>query len=139
MDTKVAITSTPAQVPLKPSVGPSGGSTNTRGGISDRSACASHFQQARKKLTHILLVASLTDRLTLVKVFFTRYTTIYSLHVEMLEDLKDLWIQDGTNMTPNDVDDLLSLARYANLYIRACGNSVSELTWKEMNSDHVTT
>ena len=85
------------------------------------------------------MVASLTDRLMLVKVFFTRYTTIYRLHVEMLADLKDLWIQDGTNLTPNDVDDLPSLARYANLYILPCGNSVSELTWKEMKSDPVTT
>ena len=122
----VAIPSTPALVPLPPSTRPSDRSVAT----SDHSYHASCRQQARNNLTHIILVLSLTDSPSLVYSVVSCYTTISILHVSTRAELKALRLQDDSMPTPDDVNNLLSIARYANLSICSHVNSISKSMWQ---------
>ena len=54
----------------------------------------------------------------------------------MCAEFECLWLQDGTTPTPDNMNDLLSVIRYSDIYIRFKGSSVTSLMWQEMDSDH---
>ena len=102
-----------AQLPLPPSVTTSNGSAATlsrRNGLSVR---VLGRQQARDDLFHLLSVASLTDSPPLVKAIIGRLASISRLRAAKRADLEDLLLPDGLAPSPDDIEDLLSIARYA--------------------------
>ena len=104
---------TPAQLPLPPSVTTSNGSAATlsrRNGLSVR---VLGRQQARDDLFHLLSVASLTDSPPLVKAIIGRLASISRLRAAKRADLEDLLLPDGLAPSPDDIEDLFSIARYA--------------------------
>ena len=52
------------------------------------------------------------------------------------EDFEDILLFYGTTPTPDEVYDILSLVRYADLYIRAWRNLVTKTMWQEIKSYH---
>ena len=115
----VVIPLTAYQVPLSQSVVAYNRINTTHGGSSGHSACALIRQQARNYLMHLFLLASITGSPTLVEAVVARYTTISRFCAATCADLKGVLLQDGTTLTLDDVDNLLSLVRYAGLYIRS--------------------
>ena len=102
-----------AQLPLPPSVTTSNGSAATlsrRNGLSVR---VLGRQQARDDLFHLLSIASLTDSPPLVKAIIGRLASISRLRAAKRADLEDLLLPDGLAPSPDDIEDLLSIARYA--------------------------
>ena len=110
-DLAVEITLTPYQVLLTSIAGPSYIRDTTQGGSSGHSSLDLCCHQAHKKLTHLLLVASLTEIPLFVELVVARYTTISRLRAATRADIKYLWIRDGTTPNIDNVDNLLSLAR----------------------------
>ena len=133
-DLAVATPSKPAQLPLPQSVWPSNRISATLGGSSGHSDLALCHWQTHNDLTKLFSVASLTDSPLLVESVVDHYTSIYRLCMAKRAELKAIQIQVGTTPTPNDVDDIISLAWYNDLYIRACRNSVSKSMWQEMRA-----
>ena len=70
-------------------------------------------QQARDDLTHLLSIYSLTGIPPLVKVIVIRLSTIYRPHAAKRAELESLLLLDGSAPSTDDIEDLLSLARYA--------------------------
>ena len=122
----VEITLTLSQVPLPQILGGSDGSATARGGSYGHSACASLRQRARNDPTPLFLIVSFTARPLLVEAVVADYTTISRFCVSTHANLEALLLRDGNTPTLDDVDDLRSISSYANLYIRAWGNSVSK-------------
>ena len=98
---------TPDQVPLPPRVRTSNGNTAT---LSGRSACASRSQQARDNLTHLLSIYSLTGSPPLVKAVVIRLSTTSRPHTAKRAELDSLLLPDGSAPSPDEIEDLLSLA-----------------------------
>ena len=104
----------PAQAPLPPSVTNSGGSTAALSGHTGLSVCASRRQQARDDLVHLLSVASLIDSPPLIKAVVGRLSSIMRLRAAKCANLEALLLLDISAPSPDDIKDLLSIARYAN-------------------------
>ena len=85
---------------------------------------------------HLLLVASLIDSPPLFESAINCYTTISRLRAATRAEIKALLLQDDTTPTPDDMENLLSLASYYNIYIHARVNLVSKMMWQEMKADH---
>ena len=78
----------------------------------------------------------LTNSPIIVKAVLTRYTEITILRTATHTDFEGLRIQDSTTPTPDDVNELLSLIRYSDLYIRSRGSFVTNIMWQEMDPYH---
>ena len=101
-----------AQVPLPLSATTSNGSAAALSKCNGLSVCASSYLQTREKLTCLLSFASLADSALLVKVVVSSISLITRLHAEKCADLEDLFLPDGSTPSPDDIIDLLSIARY---------------------------
>ena len=102
---------TPSQAPLTPSVGSYDGSVSALSGRSGRSARASRRQQARDDLTYLLSIAPLTDIPPLVKAISIRLSTISRLCAAKRAEIESLLLPDGSAPSPDDIEDLISIAR----------------------------
>ena len=106
IDTAVILTPNPVQIPLTPSAGGSDISESRLCGRSRHSACASCRHQAQDNLTHLLLVAYLTNRPPLVKEVVVRLTTIYRLRTEKRAKLETLRLPEISAPSPDDINNL---------------------------------
>ena len=105
----VTVPPTPAQVPLPPIIGGSGGSLSTIGGHCGHSAHASRRKQARYDLTHLLSITYFTGSPLIVEAFSWRLTTISWLSTANRADLETLRLPDGSAPLPDNINNLLSL------------------------------
>ena len=125
-----------AQVPLHPSVTTSGGSAaalSRRTGLSIRTSMR---QQAREYLVHLLSVASLTGSPSLVEAVVVHLFSITRLRTAKRAYLEALLLPDCLASPPNDIKDLLSIARYVDYYLVACGDHITKKMWSEMKNEH---
>ena len=53
-------------------------------------------------------------------------------HAAKRAELESLLLLDGSAPSTDDIEDLLSLARYANCYANARGNNITKSMWNEM-------
>ena len=136
MDPAVTVPLTPAQVLLPPSFGGSDGNIYILGGCSGHSDRALRHHQDWDNLTHILSVVSLTNIPHLIKPVVGRLTTIARLRVAKSTQLETLRLLDGSVPLPKDINDLLYLSRYADLYARACGDNTTKTMWYEMKMEN---
>ena len=115
-----------AQVPLPPSVGTSDGRVAALSGRCGRSARASRRQQARDDLTHLLSIASLIDSPPLVEAVVSRLYTISWLRAAKRAELESLLLPDVSALSPDHIEDLLSLARYSDRYSNARSDNITK-------------
>ena len=116
----------PDQVPLPPRVGTFNGNIAALSGRSGRSACVSRRQQARDYLTHLLSIYYLTISPPLIEAVVIRLSTTSWSHAAKRAELESLLLPDGSVPLPDNIEDLLSLARYANRYTNACDNNITK-------------
>ena len=124
------------QFPLPPRVGTSNGNRAALSGRSVRSACASRRQQAKDYLTHLLAIYSLTGSPLLVEAVVIRLSTTSWSHAAKRAELESLLLPEGLASSPDDIEDFLLLARYANRYANACGNNIKKSMWSEIKVEH---
>ena len=120
---------TPAQAPLPPSVTTSIGSTAALSGRTGLSVRALRRQQARDDLVHLLSVASLTNSPPLVEAVVGRLSSITRLRAAKLANLEALLLPDGSAPSPDNIEDLISITQYADRYVVACGDHITERMW----------
>ena len=65
-----------------------------------------------------------------------RLSTTSRPHAAKRAELESLLLLDGSAPSPDDIEDLLSLARYANRYANARGNNITKSMWSEMKVEH---
>ena len=105
-------------------------------GRSDSSANASQRHQARDNLTHLLSIAYLTDSPPLSEAIMIRLYTIFCLCVAKSTNLEYLLLPDGSAPLSDNINDLLSFARYAHRYANDCGGNITKSMWSEMKVVH---
>ena len=127
---------TPYQVPLPPISGTSDGSIAVLSGRSGRSPCASRHHQARDDLTYLLSINSLTSSPPLLEAVVICLSTTSRPHAAKRVKLESLLLPEGLASSPDDIEDFLLLARYANRYANARGNNITKSMWSEMKVEH---
>ena len=132
---KVIFPPTPDQVPLPPSVGTSHGSVAALSGCSGHSTCDSHRHKSRDKLTHLPSIASLAYRPLLVDAVVIHLSTISWMHAANRAKLESFLLPEGLVPSPDNIKDLLSLARYTNLYANSCGDYITNSMLSEISVD----
>ena len=113
-------------------------------GRSDSSANASQRHQARDNLTHLRSIAYLTDSPPLSEAIMIRLYTIFCLCVAKSTNLEYLLLPDGSAPLSDNINDLLSFARYAHRYSNRyahryandCGRNITKSMWSEMKVVH---
>ena len=120
---------TPAQIPLPPSVDISIGSAAALSERTGLSARALMRQQGRDYLVHLFSIASLANSPLLTKVVAVRLSMITRLRTSMRADLEALLLPDRSTPLPDDINNLISIARYTDRYIVAHGDHITETMW----------
>ena len=112
--------------PLPQSVTTSIGSAAALSGRTGLSVCVLRRQQARDDLLHILYVSSLTNSPLLVEAIIVHLLCITRLRTAKRADLEALLLTDILAPSPDVVEDLISIAGYANRYVVAQGNHITK-------------
>ena len=82
------------------------------------------------------MIVSLTGSHGLVKSVVSHYTKISIMCKSTSAEFEGILLQDGTTLTMDVMNDLLSLVSYYDLYVSSWGSSVTRAMWQEMDSDH---
>ena len=127
---------TPAQIPLTPSVTTSNGSAAALSGRTDLSNCTSKRHQSRENLVHLLSVAFLINTPPLVEDVFGRFSSINWLRAAKRADLRSLHVPDGSALSPDNIEDIVSIDWYADRYVVICGNHITKTTRSETKTDN---
>ena len=79
---------------------------------------------------------STIDSPLLVHVVVICPSTTSQMHASKRAELDSLLLPDGLAPSPDDIEDLLSLSRYANRYANARGNNITNPIKSEMKVEH---
>ena len=126
----------PVQVPLRMSVNTSSGYTPALSGCTGLSIRALRIQQGRANLVHLLSVKSLTYSPTLVEAIVDRLSSITWLRAANRSNIESLLLLVGSALSPNDIEDLLSISLYYDHYINFGHDHITKTMWLDLKNEH---